>query len=1214
MAFIKSHSNYILKKRHQDVSDGTIWERDITTIGGVNQFAPGQTPIYRSSNFIITVRDDGRSSNQYNQTKWKENEDSGYTWTLENLSGMTSDFKDQNDTKIVLKQDYYDLRDFAYYGSLSELLRASINNILSKFPGELFHTNENAYYIEATTEDFEKIEEAIQIGSDSGYTYFDNPFSINLHSKVRPNGDKEIKYFTNDGYQNYEIIKDNIVYSITDYNVEYYDVPFCIGNQIATVRLKGENENDSININIDVWVGDEKAIVYMSQLDSTDLHIRPKEIFFSQFYNELDNFERLLLNPKTTPKYKASFAIIKENSRGYYKEIEDFIFPTTYGGYNLDATTDIFSNYALRFSEIGLYYDEYFTDNLYRSMTHESIKNFDWTYTRKYNEGDEEEYIHGGEKIQKALRIFAREFDEILSYINNIKNVNRVTYDEISNIPDYFLTDEVKNKGWDVKMVYPYSIESNIKETSNDQLNNIGYRKFYQNTKKEIKPYSNEYLDYPNGYFITCDIDSNVKTPYWYESDEEDAVEYGYREASANDTVSYDKTRNRLSNKIKSYSDNKTYTYMEANKMFMRQLAINSPYILRHKGTVEGIEMILGMFGLKSDKWVKRLSSNKRDVKADYKIIEYSSFTERIEEKWDAVHQMYRTDWFNSTKSIVYDYRSVSNYTRYGAPTNYLSYQGLPIAYRDEYLSAEKPYIKVSQLERDMPQEVTDNPQDAFKAAETAEPIRRRYLYPSFIKDEQKDGNPYFQMNGGWMPKTVENGNSRYNFQFDVEDNIAYTDYAISGETYYADSGETIISGIKDNHPLFKETVRNIKRVDNISELISTPQSKVQEGTVYYVSNIERNSAVINGYVYPIQSEIIDGKVYNFVTFTKNGGYVKVGDDLYFDNSICVYSREDILQGSGMTTYMLEDKPNGYNISAYIKDNGERFVCQDSEARQYTIDSFCVLDDIIDEDTTNYFVIGDPYYANRINNQGWRILRKKDPEYIKINTIINYYKGNNPHNGNMVYDNGHEYFTYFQRLFKYAADNGLFDERCYENFYDDLDLEINNIGFRGLINPNENIKQYQEYLIEDSKIHYFGSYYADNQCVDVKLYGEDKNKASELKKLYNTLNERIKVSSYILNDNVNMINGSPYSGETNADEVTNQIVNNKRLTIEFYLHNSWYSYEGQCEIKYLDDIVMNYLSQMIPSTAIVDIRYIGKENKKAKKMRKSVKQKKLVNG
>ena len=55
MPYIKTHSNYVLKKDHQTVADGTIWERDITTIGGVNQFSPGQIPIYRSNNFIITV-------------------------------------------------------------------------------------------------------------------------------------------------------------------------------------------------------------------------------------------------------------------------------------------------------------------------------------------------------------------------------------------------------------------------------------------------------------------------------------------------------------------------------------------------------------------------------------------------------------------------------------------------------------------------------------------------------------------------------------------------------------------------------------------------------------------------------------------------------------------------------------------------------------------------------------------------------------------------------------------------------------------------------------------------------------------------------------------------------------------------------------------------------------------------------------------------------
>ena len=59
-------------------------------------------------------------------------------------------------------------------------------------------------------------------------------------------------------------------------------------------------------------------------------------------------------------------------------------------------------------------------------------------------------------------------------------------------------------------------------------------------------------------------------------------------------------------------------------------------------GTIEGIEMLLGMFGLKSKKWVERLADNclNENITYDYEIDEYSSFTNRIEEKWDAVHQM----------------------------------------------------------------------------------------------------------------------------------------------------------------------------------------------------------------------------------------------------------------------------------------------------------------------------------------------------------------------------------------------------------------------------------------------------------------------------------------------------------------------------------------------------------------------------------------------
>jgi len=1006
MAFIKSHSNYVLKKKHQDISDGTIWERDITTIGGVNQFSPGQIPIYKSSNFIITVRNDGKISNQYNQSKWKENE-SGDTWTLETISGMTSEFEDQNDIKIVLKQDYYDFCDFAYYGSLTELFRASINDILQRFLGELYGTDTYAYYTTGVTSDFERVEGKVPLGKpiaetsgdrrvvvngstsivntcgtdeidiDTNDRYIDNPFSINVHSIKKPVEAKALKYFADKGYKNYQIIvgdtepeEDNpisdwksknfikvvkyeyILDTLYGQNAFYFDYlkpsvlqtyfnkpdneVWWLQNNNDTITEEGKEDYEQLvkrflsgdihnkyieyntkyriekvdwpeeecgqiqrtvagkfydtlsaartaresfppddehtnyeivsgaccgdidcyfttpckgyksasvsadSVTIGAWVGDNNEIVYLSDNGNMkDIHVRPIDKFIVEFYNECNNFEKIILDRKTTPRYKSIFSVIHDNERGYYREMEEFVFPTSYGGYNIDAVSFGFNDYTTRLAEIGAYYDEYFTDNLYRSMTHEAIKNFDWTYTREFTVGGEEEFVHGGEKVQKALRVFAREFDEILTYINNIKNIGRVTYDERSNTPDYFLIDEVENKGWDVCLVYPYDLEEYIKNddgtktylstiyTEQQQLNNkegerFFIRQFTQNTKKEVRPYSKELVDeYPEGYFISC---CGEEPPCQYEGSV-----YKFVNASGMGSTYYDQCESgatRIKNRIKAYTNEKKYTYLDANNEFIRRMVINSPYIWRHKGTIEGIEMILGMFGLKSQRWVGRMTDNcvNSTITADYEITEYSSFTNRIEEKWDAVHQMYRIDWINSTKAIVYDYRSTSNYTKYGAQEQgYVSYQGLPVSYRYEYSSATEPYIEVSPLTADDPQSPTSSVEYAFKMAETNEPVRRRYLYPNFNKDEQLDGNPYFQMDGGWLAKTVQNdGNTRYNFQFDVDDNITYTCYVESGET--TESGDII-----DNKPIYKETVRNIKRVDTIGDLISTPVSEVAE-------------------------------------------------------------------------------------------------------------------------------------------------------------------------------------------------------------------------------------------------------------------------------------------------------------------------------------------------------------------------------------------------
>ena len=1237
MAFIKSHSNYVLKNKHQTISDGTIWERDITTIGGVNQFSPGQVPIYKSGNFIITVRNDGKVANQYNKTKWKENE-SGDTWTLETISGMTSEFEDQNDVKIVLKQDYYDFCDFVYYGSLTEMFRASINDILSRFPGELYVAYEldssnnktpiNAYYTSGVTSDFEKVEESVILGG-SDYTIVSNPFGIDIHSLKKPTDAKALKYFAEDGFKNYEIIDgDNENGTpITSWESTPTEEKFCPGKKVADIKING-------SIKIEAWVGDNNEIIYLSDDGNMNgIHVRPKEEFIVEFYNECDNFEKIILDRKTTPRYKATFSVIKENEKGYYRETEDFIFPTSYGKYNIDASSYGFNDYTIRLGEIGAYYDTLFTDNLYRSMTHEAIKNFDWTYTREFAYGDEEEYIHGGEKIQKALRIFAREFDEILTYINNIKNINRVTYDERNNVPDYFLIDEVENKGWDVCLVYPYDLEEYVKNddgtkryldtgyTEQQQLDNkdgddFFVRQFTQNTKKEVNPYSKKWIDeYPEGYFITCDGNS----PCWYDG------KYGYVDADGKGTTFYDESSGKVANRIKTFSDERPYTYIDANNEFMRRMAINSVYIWRHKGTIEGLEMILGMFGFKSKRWVDRLPQNcvTKDIKPDYEIIEYSSFTNRIEEKWDAVHQMYRIDWINSTKAIVYDYRSTSNYTKYGAPTDYVSYQGLPISYRYEYLSADKPYIKVSPLKYDVDQEQTATESEAFKKInDNNSPVVRRYLYPNFNKEEQLDGNPYFQMDGGWLAKTVQNGEGGgeckiYNFQYDVDDNVSYTCYIPEG----SDEGDEI----KDNHAIYKETVRNIKRVDNIAELISTPINTIKDGSIVYVSNVEHGVAIIDNEVFSIKYEYdtTDDKVLSYVSLKKNGEYIKIGDSKFFTSTIVVYNKDYT-----ETLYNLSDKENGYEVKAYIKVTGNDdnktydFICKANMDGTYTIDSFMILDEKVTTATTNYFIIDNSYYSDRLatdeSNNGWRRLEETDPEYIRINTITNYYEGNNPHNGNMNYDSGHEYFTYFKRLFKNPIDEELFDERCYEAFYYDLDNEISKYGFKNLIHSNELIKQYFPYIsgLTDTKIHYFGSYYkagydtsdkearksasALTKCNKVSFYGDNEEKREKLEKMYqDSICSEITVKKYKLNDEDEMISGTPYVAsnmkeidEDKIDEITNQILNNKRITIKFYLHNEWHSNPGQCEVKYLDSVVMNYLSQMIPSTTIVDIQYI----------------------
>ena len=1112
MALVKSHSNYVLKSRHQDVNDGTIYERDITTIGGVNQFAKGMTPIYRSNNFIITVRNDNSSTNVFNNTNWERN-DSGTVWTLKNVSGLTSDSEDANDMKIVLKQDYYDFCDFAYYGSLSELFRASITDIIDRFPGELYCTSNNIYYTVSEVIDKEVIEDRVILGNENLFN-LDNPFGIDLHSKVTPkNNTNPLKYFADDGFKNYSLITDDDPSGVTidSWSSEPTSNDYCKGNKICDIRIN--------NYTIEAYVGDDGKIFYFGDESMKGIHIRPNEKYITEFYNKCDNFQKILMNRKTTPLYKATFSVLGESKYGLTKSFETFIFPTTYGDYNIIADEYGFSDYTSRLIKIGEFYDSNITDNIYRAMTHEAIKNFDWTYTREYTSGEEEEYVLGGHKIQKALRVIGREFDEIKAYIDNIKNICRASYDDRGNMPDYFLKDSLADEGWDIKLVYPYE----------GKVNNEDCKFVITSQDRKVRPYSSDIIgDVMNKYgFFMYKGDEDDDTVKLAVPNKYSGTDYHFASAENSGSTWY---RCTVRNRIRPYVDNKEYSYHEMSNLFLKRLKLNSRHIWRHKGTVDGVEMILGMFGLKSQRFCD--ASDDKELKADYKITEYSWSTRPLEDTWNCLYDMFNIDWINSTKNIIYDYRGVSNYTSISAASDYIPYQGLPV----EYI------------------EVDDN---------------RRLLYPSFNKDEKYDGDPYFQMKGGWQEKTYDDGNgNKCYFQFN-------------------DDSTKIVSSTTT--PIFKETLKTIKSVNFIGDLLATPSENVLDGAICYVVNVNNNLLIIDDTAYDIYTEDYTDEngvtvSRRYVKMVKEGGYIKATSDKFFTDDLTVFDID-----LKPRRYDIYNSENGLIVRAYINENptkdgdneysNRKFLCISDNDGEFEISSVTILEN--GNGYSNYFYLDNAQFSHMMATEyavvdsddktiiqnGWRRLKYSDEEYRKISTLTNYFNGNNPHNGNLTYDNGYEYFKYFKTLFKYACEEELFDDRCHDNVYDLVQmLQEDKYGFSSL--TEENYKN----LDADTKIHYFGNYMERQE--NGILSDDDYKKYEHINQMDCGKGDVTKL----------------YKNIDGNDPVTNQIINTKRIGIEFFIDDFGDDYKWS-QIKYIDDIIMGYLTQMIPSTAILSINY-----------------------
>lgn len=509
--YIESHSSYVKSKFHQMTNDGNIIkERDWTTIGNIERHVPNQTPIYQSGNFIITV------DNSINlDTDNTLNGEILENITLDNINLPNAESED----KIELNDNVYDLRTFAYYGSCTELIKATISNLINTFPYELYFSDRYVYY-QKKDENGDTIYG--KYGDDLGLDLklIINPSQLDLYSTIIKG---EVNYLLTDLSKNYVFVNKNneelninkdIVFTYKDGN-KCTENGKCIGEfqvrEGVTIYVY-QGENGSKIYLYDAKKDLKSCSIRPTELDSTtSKHISTKE-YFNKYYNSLDKFSQILINPTTNPKYSATFNVITPTDFGIKTIQKTFIFPRGDGEWNIGGNEEQFQGYLSDFFKISEYYDELYSDNMWRMMTHEAIKNFDWSFNKRIDEDLTEKHIEGGEKISKIIRLYGREFDEVKRYIDNIRFANNLNYQDNNTAINEALPSLLEMDGWSLK--------------------SFGDK------------YENEYVN------------------------------------------------------------------------FQKVLRLNSRQILRHKGTIEGIEMLLSLFGLKSNRMVG-------EQYCDYKITEY---------------------------------------------------------------------------------------------------------------------------------------------------------------------------------------------------------------------------------------------------------------------------------------------------------------------------------------------------------------------------------------------------------------------------------------------------------------------------------------------------------------------------------------------------------------------------------------------------------------
>ena len=253
---------------------------------------------------------------------------------------------------------------------------------------------------------------------------------------------------------------------------------------------------------------------------------------------------------------------------------------------------------------------------------------------------------------------------------------------------------------------------------------------------------------------------------------------------------------------------------------------------------------------------------------------------------------------------------------------------------------------------------------------------------------------------------------------------------------------------------------------------------------------------------------------------------------------------------------------------------------------------------------SHYFYLQNPEksYQYSENGDGWQIITQAQvdnremhgAQVYELENIINDYAGNNPHVGYGKYDNGDKYLQRLSHIFDGAFDDGYFDDCEYTCNTTAITLEeIYDLGF-----------ELTDKIIDNVKCWYFVDNINTNNKPLLDLQKKYRTIVDGLQDEYEIVDGyeesqyhnsmKIGNKAYMYGDVHLTSNLQPFNFETQqeysvAEAAANSVINIKNITLEF--NKQKYNIPGFDE--YLREVVLFYLNQVMPTTSILTIKYIG---------------------